>query len=106
MKRLYSLAAAMGTAMLASAQLTGISVDVVTVHDGSVDPSLTGMTTYRVYADLTNEYDFVSAVFGDATYPLSLGCDGTIFHSATVNYNYANQVNAAFFGTFPTTAPH
>ena len=103
MKRLYSLAAAMGTAMLASAQLTGISVDVVTVHDGSVDPSLTGMTTYRVYADLTNEYDFVSAVFGDATYPLSLGCDGTIFHSATVNYNYANQVNAAFFGTFPTT---
>jgi pyruvate/2-oxoacid:ferredoxin oxidoreductase beta subunit len=103
MKRLYSLAVAMGTAVLASAQLTGLSVDVVMEHDGTVDPSLAGFTTYRVYADLTNEFDFVSAVFGDATYPLSLGCDGTIFQSTGVNYNYANQVNALFFDTFPTT---
>ena len=87
---------------VASAQLTGISVDIVTVHDGSVDPSLTGMTTYRVYADLTNEFDFVSAVFGDATYPLSLGSEGTIFQSAPVSFDFGYQVNAAFFGTFPT----
>ena len=87
---------------VASAQLTGISVDVVTVHDGSVDPSLTGMTTYRVYADLTNEFDFVSAVFGDATYPLSLGSEGTIFQSAPVSFDFGNQINAAFFGSFPT----
>lgn len=103
MKRLYSLAVAMGTAVLASAQLTGLSVDVVMEHDGTVDPSLDGFTTYRVYADLTNDLDFVSAVYGDATYPLSLGCDGTIFQSSGVNYNYANQVNALFFEAFPTT---
>ena len=64
MKRLYSLAVAMGTAVLASAQLTGLTVETVTVHDGSI-PELEGYTTYRVYADLTSEFDFVSAVYGD-----------------------------------------
>ena len=87
----------------AAAQLTGLSVDVVTVHDGTIDPSLEGFTTYRVYADLTNELDFVSAVFGDASTPLLLGCDGIIFQSNGVNYNYANQVQPLFFGTFPQT---
>ena len=78
-------------------------MDVVTVHDGSVDPSLTGMTTYRrCGADLTNEYDFVSAVFGDATYPLSLGSDGTDFQERTgqLRLRPTRSWNAAFFGTF------
>ena len=64
MKRLYSLAVALGTAVLASAQVTGISIESVIVHDGSVDASLDGYTTYRVYADLSSPLDFVSAVFG------------------------------------------
>ena len=72
MKRLYSLAVALGTAVLASAQITGISIETVMVHDGSVDASLDGYTTYHVYADLSSDVDFVSAVFGDL-YGLSMG---------------------------------
>jgi len=101
MKRLYSLAVAMGTAVLASAQITGISIESVMVHDGSVDASLDGFTTYRVYADVSSDLDFVSAVFGDAADPLMLGCTGTIYQSGGVNFNYATEVNPLFFPTFP-----
>ena len=101
MKRLYSLAVALGTAVLASAQITGISIESIEVHDGSVDASLDGYTTYRVYADLSSELDFVSAVFGDAADPLMLGCTGMIYQSGGVNFNYATEVNPLFFATFP-----
>ena len=102
MKRLYSLAMAMGTAVLATAQLTGVSIESVLTHDASIDPSLDGYTTYRIYADVTSSTDFVSAVFGDASTPLVLGCTGNIYQSVGVNFNYAIEVNPLFFGTFPT----
>ena len=47
------------------AQLTSISVETVLEHDGSIAGIPAGYTTYRIYANLTNEYDFVSAVYGD-----------------------------------------
>ena len=102
MKRLYSFAMAMGTAVLATAQLTGVSIESVLTHDASIDPSLDGYTTYRIYADVTSSTDFVSAVFGDASTPLVLGCTGNIYQSIGVNFNYATEVNPLFFGTFPT----
>ena len=102
MKRLYSFAMAMGTAVLATAQLTGVSIESVLTHDASIDPSLDGYTTYRIYADVTSSTDFVSAVFGDASTPLVLGCTGNIYQSVGVNFNYAIEVNPLFFGTFPT----
>ena len=102
MKRLYSFAMAMGTAVLATAQLTGVSIESVLTHDASIDPSLDGYTTYRLYADVTSSTDFVSAVFGDASTPLVLGCTGNIYQSIGVNFNYAIEVNPLFFATFPT----
>ena len=102
MKRLYSFAMAMGTAVLATAQLTGVSIESVLTHDASIDPSLDGYTTYRIYADVTSSTDFVSAVFGDASNPLVLGCTGNIYQSIGVNFNYAIEVNPLFFETFPT----
>ena len=102
MKRLYSFAMAMGTVVLATAQLTGVSIESVLTHDASIDPSLDGYTTYRIYADVTSSTDFVSAVFGDASTPLVLGCTGNIYQSVGVNFNYAIEVNPLFFGTFPT----
>ena len=102
MKRLYSFAMAMGTAVLATAQLTGVSIESVLTHDASIDPSLDGYTTYRMYADVTSSTDFVSAVFGDASTPLVLGCTGNIYQSIGINFNYAIEVNPLFFGTFPT----
>ena len=102
MKRLSSFAMAMGTAVLATAQLTGVSIESVLTHDASIDPSLDGYTTYRIYADVTSGTDFVSAVFGDASTPLVLGCTGNIYQSIGTNFNYAIEVNPLFFGTFPT----
>lgn len=68
-------------ALEATAQATGISIETVMVHDGSIDASLDGYTTYRIYADVSSEFDFVSSVFGDATlddgtclFELSVGC--------------------------------
>ena len=84
-----------------NAQITGVSVETVLVHDGSVDPSLEGYTTYRVYADVSSSTDFISAVFGNATWPLVLGCTGTIYQSVGFTFNYANEVNPLFFATFP-----
>ena len=92
----------MGTAVLATAQLTGVSIESVLTHDASIDPSLDGYTTYRIYADVTSSTDFVSAVFGDASTPLVLGCTGNIYQSIGVNFNYAIEVNPLFFATFPT----
>ena len=106
MKRLYSLAVAMGTAVLASAQLTGLTTETVVVHDGSI-PELSGYTTYRVYAELTDSLDFVSAVYGTDTAPLLIGCDScSFFQSAPggVNYNLGNAINTLLFGAFPTLA--
>ena len=87
----------------AKAQLMSISVETVVVHDGSVDASLEGYTTYHVYADLSSDLDFVSAVFGDAADPLMLGCTGTIFQSELPNFNYGGEVNPLFFGNFPAS---
>lgn len=85
----------------AHAQLTGITIEPVLIHDASIDPSLEGYTTYRIYADLTSNTDFVSAVFGDASTPLVLGCTGNIYQSDGVNFNFANEVNPLFFAAFP-----
>ena len=97
MKRLYSFAMAMGTAVLATAQLTGVSIESILTHDASIDPSLDGYTTYRIYADVTSSTDFVSAVFGDASNPLVLGCTGNIYQSIGVNFNYATDAIYQFW---------
>ena len=82
---------------IAHAQLTGISIESVLTHDASIDPALDGFTTYRIYADVNSSTDFVSAVFGDASNPLVLGCTGTIYQSVGANFNYAIEVNPLFY---------
>ena len=90
MKQFFTLALAMGTAFLSTAQITSLSVETVVEHDGSVEglEGLAGYTTYRVYAEMTSSNDFLSAAFGDAANPMMIGCDGTIYHSEGVNFNY------------------
>lgn len=80
-------------------QLTGFAVETYQVHDGTL-PTLDGMTTYRVYALLTNPADEISAIYGDATAPLSLSTSGTFWQSP-VGENFGWAINAAFFGFFP-----
>ena len=103
MKKFFTLALAMGTAFLSSAQITSLSVETVVEHDGSVAglEGLAGYTTYRVYAEMTSSNDFLSAAFGDAANPMMIGCEGTIFQQGDVGFNYANDVNTLFFGVYP-----
>ena len=54
------------------AQVTGISVEEYVNHTTTGIVELNGMITYRVYVDCTNALDEVSAVYGDATSPLTL----------------------------------
>jgi hypothetical protein len=100
MKRLFSFVGAMGTVLLASAQLTSISVETVLEHDGSIAGIPDGYTTYRIYANLTNEYDFVSAVYGDAESPLSLQFTGDILQ-VPEGGGFASDINPLFFEFFP-----
>ena len=100
MKRLYTLAMAMGTAVLATAQITGLSVETVVEHDGLANPALAGHTTYRIYADVTSNTDFISAVYGNQDSPLMLDTDGTFFQEAAAG-NFAQNVVPALFDFIP-----
>ena len=82
------------------AQLTGISVETIMVHDGAI-PELDGFTTYHVYANTTNSEDFVSAVFGDSDNAMAFSSAGTVFQS-TPSYNYGNEPNPALFTAIPS----
>lgn len=59
-----------------SAQVTSISVESVYADDGTIAGYPAGHTTYRVYANLTNANDRLTAVFGDDQHPLSLRVTG------------------------------
>ena len=57
-------------------------------------------TTYRIYAELTNELDFVSAVYGDGTAPMSLQSTGNIYQTQLGGL-LGQDIVSLFFGTFP-----
>ena len=71
MKQILLSAVACLIAISGSSQLIEIVSEVYAEHDGIEIPALEGMTTYRVYAVLTNELDEISAVYGDVSSPLS-----------------------------------
>lgn len=107
MKRLV-LSIALATSFTSaevSAQLTNLSLETVLVHDGSIPEVPSGYTTYRIYAELTSELDFVLAVYGNSDFPLSVQCGGGSFLPSINNdllvYNLGSQMNPLFFATFP-----
>lgn len=100
MKKLILSALALGMISLSQAQLVGYSVVEVADHDTTGIASLAGMKTYRVYADLTNPTDKVSAVYGDETAPLSLTSANGFFNS-DFGDDLGQGVNALFFAVFP-----
>ena len=83
-----------------NAQLTSISVYPILIHDGSVGEIPEGYVTYRVYAELTNELDFVSAVYGDSEDPMFLNSSGEIFQSVAGG-NLASNIAPGFYEFFP-----
>tara|TARA_B100000768_G_scaffold181863_1_gene206968 strand:+ start:1108 stop:3513 length:2406 start_codon:yes stop_codon:yes gene_type:complete len=96
MKQLLLSAAACLIAISGSSQLIEIVSEVYAEHDGIEIPALDGLTTYRVYAVLTNELDEISAVYGDVSSPLSLtSVDG--FFQSDFGASTGWSINPAFF---------
>lgn len=83
-----------------SAQLTGISTEVVATHTTG---ELAGQVTYRVYAELTSPSDYVSAVYGSALNPLSISTV-TNFYQSPFGADFGTAVNSSVFSMFPSAA--
>jgi hypothetical protein len=83
------------------AQLTGISVEEYQVHSTTGIAELDGMVTYRVYIDCTTSLDEVSAVYGDATSPLTLTSTAGFYQDA-FGEPFGWSINPALFGAFPS----
>lgn len=65
------------------AQYTGLSYEIVAVHDGIAIPTIpAGMVTYRIYAEFVDPSDFLSAIFGLPPNLLSATTTTTFFQSA------------------------
>ncbi|MDE0979987.1 MAG: hypothetical protein OSA78_08325, partial [Flavobacteriales bacterium] len=96
MKQIILSTVACLLAFSASSQLIEIVSEVYAEHDGTEIPTLEGLTTYRVYAVLTNELDEISAVYGDVSSPLSLtSVDG--FFQSDFGASTGWGINPAFF---------
>ena len=85
---------AMGSLLIpaiASADLQGIS------HE-TVENGMSGLTTYRIYADV-DAGDQVDAIFGDATNPLWINSDTSFYQN---EYGDHTAPTASLFGFFPS----
>lgn len=88
-------------AVSSSAQLVDVEVEVFAEHTGMVgDVDLTGYTTYRLFAVLENENDFVSAVYAVPGEPLEVNTT-TDFYQDPLGATVGNNILGALLGTFP-----
>jgi len=101
MKKILLILTAVVCTVTTQAQMIGASVEVYEVHTGMVGSTdLTGYTTYRLFADLTDSEDFLSALFGIAGTPLEVNTD-TDFWQSDFGGTTGPQVNPLVFPTFP-----
>lgn len=108
MRNVYTLCAILLTSLFSaqlSAQLVDVQLEVFAEHDGDYADgvNLDGFTTYRLYAVLTNEDDFVSSVFGLEDAPLNITTT-TSFWQSDFGANTGSAVSAAILGAFPSAA--
>jgi len=116
MKKILLLAVGLNFALLTIGQLIDVEFEVFHVHDateytdGGTTVTLEGYTTYRLYANLTNDSDFVSSVSGDINNPLRVGAindcteEPVFWHHPTANASPLGPINdaASILTVFPT----
>jgi hypothetical protein len=72
----------------------------MTVEEYAVD-GIAGMTTYRFYVNMENPTDFLSAMYGTASDPLSVLTNGGFYNNDFASGSTADGINSAFFTIFP-----
>lgn len=77
-----------------------LELDTVYVHG---EGPLSGMTTYRLYFVSAHPMDFVSAVFGDAEYPLAIETT-TSFYQDALGGTTPSGIFPTLYSTFPSLA--
>ncbi len=87
------------------AQIVEVILEPVVEHTGTTSDGvdLTGFTTYRMYAVLSNENDFVSSVFGLEEAPLTITTT-TSFFNAPLGGAIASNVNPLIVENFESVA--
>ena len=98
-----------GSSTTTHAQMTGFSVELDTLFHPNQDsgvPELETFGVYRIYAEMTNSDDYLSAISNISTEGVgvwSLTSEGTFFND-TLGGNLGPDINPLFFGTFPSLA--
>lgn len=77
-----------------------IGLEEYAVH---TEGNLEGMTTYRMYLNMLNPTDYLSACSGSAENPFILNSTSTPawYNHPTASEGFANAINEAFFDAFP-----
>lgn len=87
----------------ALSQLDTVLVEVFYVDDATVSGYPAGATTYRIFAQLADAEDRLSAIYAAEEHPLALGTtDGSSIWNSTFGGVTGPELNPAFFGTFPS----
>lgn len=86
-----------------NAQVTGVSVETYYSYDGLVAGYPEGHTTYRIYANLTNSNDRLTAVYGGDEAPLFINVSGNGIWNEEHGGRTAFQNNCADHETTPAT---
>ena len=81
-------------------QITQIIAEPFANHDTTGIAELEGMITYRIYVEMTNEDDEISAIFGDSETPLSIS-SSTSFYNLSLGSDLGWEINPALLPFFP-----
>ena len=100
MKKFLLFCAALCTGLMSFAQLEGVIVEEYVLNEGGVQPA--GTTTYRIYADMVQSNDLVSAVFAiQDCHPLDISTTTTFHNDVAFGSTTAAGINPGLFGFFP-----
>ena len=101
MKNFVTLVAALCVVLSSQAQLNAVVHEVVYTDDGTIAAYPAGATTYRIYAELTDGADAVTAVYAEAGSSLLLGTDNDLMWSTSFGATTGDAINPGFFGFVP-----
>jgi hypothetical protein len=103
MKKLYFFTLALLMASQAFAQDVSVSVELVYSDDGTISGYPEGYSTWRVYALLTNDDDFLSAVYAIENEPaLQITTSTNHIWNAALGGVAASDVFEALYSNFPS----